>query len=132
MAAENFERLLQLDHNPAPFVAQSSPVLSRVDNPRLTFDIEEPSPAAHQDNAWRQPLRYDPQETPYEISTVRYKASRGELALSSSHNTMVSEAIRLDTQTPKTATEAARSLRAFCAVPTRASGKRKTRLTTLG
>ena len=95
MATENFERLLQLDHNLASIVVES-----RVDNPRLTFDIEEPSPAAHQDNEWRQPLRYDPQETPYEISTVRYKANTGEFALSSSHNTMVSEAIRLDTRKP--------------------------------
>ena len=95
MATENFERLLQLDHNLTSFVAQS-----RVDNPRLTFDVEEPSPAAQQDNEWRQPLRYDPQETSYEISIVRYKASRGELALSSSHYTMVSEAIRLDTRKP--------------------------------
>ena len=82
-----------------------------MDNPRLTFDIEEPSPAAHQDNEWRQRLRYEMQGTPYEISTIHYKASIGELALRSSHNTMVNEAIWLDTRKPKT--EAARSLRSL-------------------
>ena len=80
MAIAYFESILQLDHDLATFVTQS-----RMDNPRLTFDIREPSLAAHQDNEWRQPLRYDLQEIPFELSTAQYLAEQGRLATTATH-----------------------------------------------
>ena len=84
-----------------------------MDNPRLVFDVLEPSPAVHQDNKWRQPLRFDPQEIPFESSIVRYLATQGRTTLHTSHHTMVNQAIEFDTRTPEIATKAARSQRAL-------------------